>query len=289
VAQGANYNAADGSAQGFMVGQAATSTALTQSPNPAAFGAPVTITATASPVAPATGTPTGTVQFKSRTTNLGAPVAMTGGVATMSVPFAMPNQGFSAVYSGDTNFTTSTGTLNLAVHFDHVVTTKAPSALTVSGGSWLLQGITVGTTLTVSPGTSVVILNSTIGSAVTANSPGAVAICGSTLRSTLTVTGATGFVLVGDPTDAGCAPNKVASALNLANNTGGVSLRSNQLLSTATVDNNAGGGLFPVDVNPVVADNKISSALGCTGNSPLPVNAGQLNTAPYKTGQCASL
>ena len=57
-----------------------------------------------------TGSPTGTVQFYSNTTPLGAPVPLTGGAAsTAAMPFtAAGNFLISAVYSGDTTFAAAT-------------------------------------------------------------------------------------------------------------------------------------------------------------------------------------
>jgi hypothetical protein len=269
------------------VGKGASTTTLTASPNSAPFGTPITLTAT---VSSTSGTPTGTVQFKNGTTDLGAPVALNGsGQATKTIPFVMPGQTFTAAYAGDTNFAASSGSVTPTITFDHTVTANAPSTLTLSGGSWLLSGHSVGSTLTIAPGTSVLIVNATIGSGVTATNPGAIAICGSTLRLTLNISGANGFVLVGDPGDDGCAANTIASAVSLTDNTKGLDLRSNTLRSTVTVNNNAGGGPFPIDANPVVAANKVSSTLACTGNSPAPIDDSQPNTAPYKTGQCATL
>src|SRR5262245_61275222 len=51
--------------------KAPTSTALTSSANPSTVGQAVTLTATVSPVAPATGTPTGTVTFRDGAVTLG--------------------------------------------------------------------------------------------------------------------------------------------------------------------------------------------------------------------------
>ncbi|HEY0320623.1 MAG TPA: Ig-like domain repeat protein, partial [Pyrinomonadaceae bacterium] len=105
-----NYNAASDVVQQFNVAQAATTTSLTSSVNPSNVGQNVTFTATVSSGA---GTPTGTVQFKDGVTNLGAPVALNAsGVATFQTnTLTAGNHPITAVYSGDVNFATSTGTL----------------------------------------------------------------------------------------------------------------------------------------------------------------------------------
>ncbi|HWW55201.1 MAG TPA: Ig-like domain repeat protein, partial [Acidimicrobiales bacterium] len=270
------------------VNKAGTTTALTQSPTSAPFGSPVTIKAAISRVGPGSGTPGGSVQFKQGSTNLGPPVAVTGGQAIRQVPFILQNQVVTAVYSGDANFLGSQGQFAPAISFVHTLGNQ-PGNTTISGGTWLLSGITIGGSLTVSPGTSVLILNSTIRAGVTATKPGTVAICGSALRSALNISAATGFVLVGDPADDACAGNSISGAVNLTNNLAGVSLRSNQVLSGVTFNKNVGGGPFPLDVNPVVAANIISGRLACTGNTPVLTNIAQPNTASLKSGQCAGL
>ncbi|QPP09233.1 hypothetical protein G4Z16_25605 [Streptomyces bathyalis] len=101
------------------VNQAATTTALTDLPDPSVVGEPVTFTATVSPLAPGAGSPTGTVTFDFGDGNTSAPVPLVGGVATTShayattvgSPFAL-----TASYSGDSNFTGSVGLGSHAVN-----------------------------------------------------------------------------------------------------------------------------------------------------------------------------
>jgi hypothetical protein len=91
-------------------GKTQPSTSLVSSANPAASGQTVTFTATVtSPV----GTPTGTVQFKVDGANLGTPVALnaSGAASASTSTLALGAHTVTAVYGGDTNFNTSTGTL----------------------------------------------------------------------------------------------------------------------------------------------------------------------------------
>jgi uncharacterized repeat protein (TIGR01451 family) len=90
--------------------KAATTTAVTSSPNPSSLNQSVTFTATVSSTA---GVPTGTVQFKDGGTNLGPPQALNGsGVATFSTSSLVAGvHAITAEYSGDSNFLASTGTL----------------------------------------------------------------------------------------------------------------------------------------------------------------------------------
>jgi hypothetical protein len=84
-----------------------TTTTVTSSQNPSTFGQPVAFTAAISP-----STATGTVQFRIDGTNFGAPVTVTNGGATSDVLLQAGTHTVFAVYSGDGNFSGSTGTLS---------------------------------------------------------------------------------------------------------------------------------------------------------------------------------
>lgn len=93
------------------VNKANTSTSVTASINPSLFGQSVTFTATASPVAPGSGTPTGTVTFLDGGSSIGTGT-LTGGVATLSTSaLAVGNHTVTTSYGGDGNFIGSTGSL----------------------------------------------------------------------------------------------------------------------------------------------------------------------------------
>jgi len=82
--------------------------------NPSEYGWPVTFTATVNPVNPDIGTPTGTVQFKTNGMNFGGAASLSGGSATSdALPAMLPPGTYTvtADYSGDSNFTRSTGVL----------------------------------------------------------------------------------------------------------------------------------------------------------------------------------
>lgn len=85
-------------------GPGATTTVVISSLNPSVAGQSVTFTATV------TGTtPTGTVQFKDGAANLGAPVALAGGVAAFSTSsLTAGTHSITAVYGGDADDATST-------------------------------------------------------------------------------------------------------------------------------------------------------------------------------------
>ena len=87
----------------LIVSKASTSTGVTSSLNPSTLGDLVTFTATVTP-----STTTGTVTFKDNTTVLGTGT-LSGGVAKLSTSaLSVASHSITAVYSGDTNFASST-------------------------------------------------------------------------------------------------------------------------------------------------------------------------------------
>ncbi|HYG25081.1 MAG TPA: DUF2341 domain-containing protein [Verrucomicrobiae bacterium] len=94
------------------INRASTTNALTTSANPAGAGSNVTFTAILNAIAPASGLPTGTVQFLTNNVAAGGAVAVSGGSAGMST--ALLSRGshtITARYSGDANFIGSTNSL----------------------------------------------------------------------------------------------------------------------------------------------------------------------------------
>jgi hypothetical protein len=91
------------------VSKAATGTALTSSVNPAVSGQKIVFRATVSAVAPATGTPTGTVDFQDGATDLTpGGVTLSGGEATFSTTtLAVGSHTITALYSGDMDYIAS--------------------------------------------------------------------------------------------------------------------------------------------------------------------------------------
>jgi len=105
-----------------------TTTAVTSSLNPSVLGQQVTFTATVSPVAPGTGTPTGSVDFSDGVTVIGSGI-LTGGVATLSTSvLAVGSHTMTTTYAGDGTFNGSPGSLT----GNPQVVNKASSTTTVS-------------------------------------------------------------------------------------------------------------------------------------------------------------
>jgi len=124
----------------------ASTTALTSSPNPSVSGQSVTFTATVAPVAPATGTPTGTVTFKNSGTAIGTGTLNNAGVATLSLStLAVGAQSITATYGGDSNFATSTSSAltqtvsSVGSSADFTLTIQPTQATLTSGQTFTTQ------------------------------------------------------------------------------------------------------------------------------------------------------
>jgi autotransporter-associated beta strand protein len=110
------------------VSQASTTSVVTSTPNPSIFGQTVTLSATVTAVAPASGVPTGTVSFFNGATLLGTiPLDGSGlaSISTSEVPVG--SQPITAVYNGDLSFLGDTSPV-----FNQTVTQASTSALVTS-------------------------------------------------------------------------------------------------------------------------------------------------------------
>ncbi|MEO7556423.1 MAG: Ig-like domain-containing protein [Acidimicrobiales bacterium] len=159
------------------------------------------------------------------------------------------------------------------------VTVNAGQSVLISGGR-VVGGVTV------NPGGALTVVNSQIRGSITASSPAFFSLCGvqvsvSAPAPALTVSNAAVPIRVGDPAN-GCARNTFGGPVNITGNLA-VTFVGNIVYGAATVNNNGPG-------STIVGGNTIYvGTLSCTGNNPPPTNAGQSNTAPSKTGQCATL
>ncbi|MDT4892308.1 MAG: hypothetical protein QOE97_1343 [Pseudonocardiales bacterium] len=113
-------NASLDQGNGLNVTKGATSASLTAGPNPAAYGAPVTFTATVTAVAPATGRPSGVVQFYEGSVLLGASslagtVANTAAATFVSTSLTPGSHSVRAVYVGNFNFAGATASADESV------------------------------------------------------------------------------------------------------------------------------------------------------------------------------
>ncbi len=109
-----------------VVSQYASATALTSSPNPSKLSSAATFTATVTPAAPATGTPTGSVAFRNGATLLGTSTLNAAGVATLTTSsLTTGTHSITAVYGGDATFASSTSA-------------AVSQVVQASGGYWLV-------------------------------------------------------------------------------------------------------------------------------------------------------
>ncbi|MBU3867072.1 Ig-like domain repeat protein [Streptomyces sp. 4503] len=146
-----NFTASVGTDSQTVV-QGGTATSVTSAPDPSTVGRPVTVATTVTAISPGTGTPTGTVtlDFGDGTPPVTAP--LTGGTATAAHTYTGATgspYSITATYSGDSNFSASTGT-DLQSVGQSSTTTAVASAPDPSATG---QPVTVTTTVTaVSPG-----------------------------------------------------------------------------------------------------------------------------------------
>ncbi len=135
-------------ASGLTIAPVATKTVLTTSNASPAFTVPITLTATVTSTT--TGTPTGTVQFLNGATVLGASNVNLGGTAMLVVStLPLGVNAITAVYGGDTNFTTSTASpiSETVVSSDFTFTL----ASTGNGSQTVAPGVAANYPFTVSP------------------------------------------------------------------------------------------------------------------------------------------
>jgi cyclophilin family peptidyl-prolyl cis-trans isomerase len=127
------------------VSMAATTTALATSIASAQFGQSVTLTATIAATAPGAGTPTGSVTFEDEHGNvLGTVAVNSSSKAVLAVSsLAVGSHTVSAIYSGDTNFTTSNGSAPLTVTQSGSSTVVASSANPSNPGDNVILTATV--------------------------------------------------------------------------------------------------------------------------------------------------
>ena len=147
-----NFTASTGddSAAPQVVNQASTTTTVASVPNPSVFGQTVTFTATVAPTAPGAGTPTGTVNFLEGATTLASSVTLNGSdQATFTTSsLAVGSHTITANYSGDTNFSASTGDDSAS---PQVVNQASTTTTVASAPNPSTSGTTVTFTATIAP------------------------------------------------------------------------------------------------------------------------------------------
>lgn len=114
----ANFNSSSSSPLAQTVNKASTATTLSSSANPSTLNQSVTFTATVGVTAPGAGTPTGSVTFNDGSNALTTVPLNSNGTATFTTStLAVNSHSVTAVYSGDSSFNGSTGTLTQNVQY----------------------------------------------------------------------------------------------------------------------------------------------------------------------------
>jgi hypothetical protein len=130
------------------VGMADVDVAETVSPDPTLAGQNATFTARVTVQSPGSGTPTGTVRFADDDGSpIGAPVALSGGAASISAWAGAGSYRVHAVYSGDEHFNGNSTSVDQTVNKADTTTTLTGSAAQVAPG----QSVVLTTLVSVTP------------------------------------------------------------------------------------------------------------------------------------------
>jgi autotransporter-associated beta strand protein len=235
------YNASTSTAGTLTVNPGQTTTTLSSSANPGAFGEPIIITATVAPVSPAAGTPSGSVVFTFNGVPQ-APVNLVGGEATLALAQNLTVAGspytVSAAYtSSNGNFLGSSGTLTggqviqaaetsiAVISTDNPSTFFAPITLTATVAAVSPGTATPSGTLEFFDGTT------SLGAPITVNSAGV---------ATLDITG----LAVSPPTHAITAVFTPDSENFLADTSPVFNQVVNKGITTVSINSTANPGIF---------------------------------------------
>ncbi|MDQ1416677.1 MAG: large repetitive protein [Acidimicrobiaceae bacterium] len=243
------------------VTRAPTTTTVTAAPTNPSLGSPVTFTATVVPSGPNNSgvNPTGTVSFFLDGQATPVAVVPLSGSGTASFTTSGLGAGAHTVtagYSGDTNFLPSSSTTQamVTVTCTTTITGSLSGGLVLGPGSTCVIGGTIKGSIVVPSGALLDLEGAKVTGSITANGAAFFRMCGTTTNS-VTVNDSTGFVLIGDPGDDGCAVNTIKGALTLQDNTGGVEAIGNHVTGAITVSGNSGTGPFPEDTAPEIEGN----------------------------------
>ena len=237
-----------------VVNKQPTTTTLTCAPSPAQVNQAVTCTATVSQTIVNPTPVTGSVSFfVDGSVTPAATVALSGNQAVWITTFGGGVHSVVAVYNGDGNYLSSTSGPATVTVLCTVTITGTHSALTVLSGTTCVLNANITGGISVAKGATLDVENSTVSGSISANAPAALRICGSHTGS-ISVSGATGFVLIGDPPD-NCAANTITGGITAANNRGGLVIVDNTVSGAITAAGNSGSGPLPGETTPIVAGN----------------------------------
>jgi hypothetical protein len=133
-----NYAAQTSSQGSLTVAKGNTTTAPASSQNPSVSGQSVTFTATVGLVAPASGTPSGSVTFFDGGSSIGTGTVSSGVATFATSSLAVGSHTITASYSGDGNFNSSSGSLTgnpQVIRNPTAVTAVSPASGAAAGGT----------------------------------------------------------------------------------------------------------------------------------------------------------
>jgi Ca2+-binding RTX toxin-like protein len=144
-----NFTTSTSSAVSQVVNAANTTTSLSSSANPSAYGQSVTFTATVAPVSPGAGTPTGTVLFYDGNTQIGSgslnQVSGNDQATFSTSSLSVATHSITASYQTDGNFATSTSSaVSQTVNQDATTTSLSSSVNPSAYGQSVTFTATVG-------------------------------------------------------------------------------------------------------------------------------------------------
>ncbi|MFJ7096527.1 Ig-like domain-containing protein [Streptomyces mirabilis] len=270
------------------------------SAGPSTFGQAVTFTDTVCATAPSTNPaspPSGTVAFRDGSTLLGTGTLSPGGGTNcshthISTSNLLPGtHTVTAQYSGDGNFLAgSLESTTQTVSCTRTITGSVRTAVFAGNGSTCIVNAQVGGTVHGASGGALFISNSTIHGSILSSRGTRLGVCASTVAGSVNIATASGFVVIGDPGDDGCAGNRITGSVALSNNHGGAEAIANHIGGSVQVQWTTGTGPFPEDSRAEIEGNTIGGSLICSGNVPEPTNDGNPNsvTGP-RLGQCSTL
>jgi len=237
-----------------VVNKAPTTTTLTFTPPNPTVNQAVTFTAVVTPIPANVVLPTGTVAFYiDGSSTPAATVALSGGQAVFITTFGGGAHTVVAVYSGDGNFLGSTSAAATPTVLCTTTITGAHSSLSVTSGTTCVSNANITGGISVAKGAVLDIENSTVSGSISANAPLTLRICGSHTGS-ISVSGATGFVLIGDPAN-NCPANTISGGITAANNKGGLVIIGNTVSGAITAAGNSGAGPLPGQTTPIISGN----------------------------------
>jgi hypothetical protein len=134
------------------------------------------------------------------------------------------------------------------------ITGGSAGSLVLGPGSTCILGGTINGSIIVPKGSALDLEGATVTGSISADGATFFRMCGTTTNA-VAVQNSTGFVLIGDPGDDGCAVNTLSGSLLLLHNTAGLEAIGNHVAGAIVVSGNSGAGPLPEDTAPEVEGN----------------------------------